>query len=196
MILPGLSAPVRTIYCIGRNYAEHARELGNEIPREPVVFLKPASSIMLSGGVLKLPLQSKRVDHEVEVVVAVGPKRLFAVGIDFTARDLQQAAKEKGLPWTLAKGLPGFAAVGSFVEAKLPLEFSLSVNGEARQRGNTGDMIFPVEGILNYLDKTYGLGDGDIIFTGTPAGVSPLKSGDRIAAELAGGLSRLELTVQ
>lgn len=196
MILPGLSTPVRTIYCIGRNYAEHARELGNDIPREPVVFLKPASSIMTSGGVLKLPRSSKRVDHEVEVVVAVGPKRLFAVGIDFTARDLQQAAKEKGLPWTLAKGFPGFAAVGSFVDAQLPLEFSLSVNGETKQTGNTKDMLFPIEKILDYLDETFGLGEGDIVFTGTPAGVSPLKSGDRIAAGLAGGLSRLELTVQ
>jgi 2-keto-4-pentenoate hydratase/2-oxohepta-3-ene-1,7-dioic acid hydratase in catechol pathway len=196
MILPGLTAPLRTIYCIGRNYAEHARELGNEIPSEPVVFLKPASSIMLSGGVLKLPARSKRVDHEVELVVAAGPKRLFAVGIDFTARDIQLAAKEKGLPWTMAKGFPGFAAVGPFIETALPLDFSLSVNGETRQKGTTKDMLVPVDKLMDYLGETFGFGDGDIVFTGTPAGVSPLKGGDRIAAELAGGISRLELTVQ
>lgn len=195
MILPGLSRPVGTIWCIGRNYAEHARELGNEVPAAPVVFLKPASSLLLDGGVLRLPPDSKRIDHEVELVVAAGDSLRMAVGIDFTARDLQEEAKKKGLPWTSAKGRPGFAAVGNFVPLALPSELELSVGGQVRQRGSTGDMILSVEMIIEHLDRTYGLAEGDLIFTGTPAGVAPVAAGATIEAMLNGGDSRLRLTV-
>ena len=195
MILPGLSRPVGTIWCIGRNYAEHAKELGNEVPAAPVVFLKPASALLLDGGVLRLPPDSRRVDHEVELVVAAGGSLMMAVGIDFTARDLQEADKQKGLPWTSAKGRPGFAAVGNFIPLALPGELELSVDGAVRQRGATKDMIFSLEKIIDHLDRTYGLAEGDLIFTGTPAGVAPVAPGARVEALLNGGESRLRLTV-
>ncbi|MBI2386390.1 MAG: fumarylacetoacetate hydrolase family protein [Elusimicrobia bacterium] len=195
MILPGLSRPVGTIWCIGRNYAEHAKELGNEAPASPIVFLKPASALLLDGGVLRLPPDSRRVDHEVELVVAAGLSLMMAVGVDFTARDLQEADKKKGLPWASAKGRPGFAAVGNFLPLTVPSELELSVDGAVRQRGNTKDMIFTIERIIDHLDRTYGLAEGDLIFTGTPAGVAPVAAGARVEALLNGGESRLRLTV-
>lgn len=196
MILPGLDLPLGTIWCVGRNYAEHAQELGNEVPEKPVVFLKPASSVVLSGGTLRLPPDSKRVDHEVELVVARaadGSPRA-AVGIDFTARDIQSELKKKGLPWTLAKGRRGFAALGPFGPMRLPSALTLSVNGALKQNGTTADMLFGPEKLLSWLDETYGLGPGDIVFTGTPAGVGPVAPGDRLEAAL-GDSSRLTLTV-
>jgi len=197
MELPGLDVPLSAIWCVGRNYAEHAAELGNAAPAEPVVFLKPPSSVLLSGGTLRLPRDSRRVDHEVELVVARAADGSLraAVGIDFTARDVQQELKKKGLPWTLAKARPGFAALGPFAPARLPAELMLSVNGSVRQRGTTADMIFPVPRLLEYLDATFRLGPGDVVFTGTPAGVGPVAAGDRIEAVLGRGESRLELTV-
>ncbi len=197
MTLPGLDSPLGTIWCIGRNYAEHAKELGNAVPSAPVVFLKPSSSVVLSGGTLTLPRDSNRVDHEVELVVARaadGSLRM-AVGVDFTARDIQEDLKKKGLPWTLAKGRPGFAALGVFVPARLPTELTLSVNGAVRQKGTTADMLFSVEKIFEYLDANYGPQPGDIVFTGTPAGVGPLVAGDRLEAVLGDSASRLTLTV-
>ena len=196
MMLPGLDLPLGTIWCVGRNYAEHARELGNAVPEEPVVFLKPASSVLLSGGTLRLPSDSKRVDHEVELVVARAADGSLraAVGVDFTARDVQADLKKKGLSWTLAKGRRGFAALGPFVPAVLPAALTLSVNGALRQSGSTADMIFPPAELLDYLDTIYGLGPGDIVFTGTPAGVAPVAAGDRVEAAL-GTASRLTLTV-
>ena len=195
MILPGLSRPVGTIWCIGRNYAEHAKELGNEVPAAPIVFLKPASALLLDGGILRLPPDSQRVDHEVELVVAAGLSLMMAVGIDFTARDLQEADKKKGLPWTSAKGRPGFAAVGNFIPLSLPAELELSVDGAVRQRGSTQDMSFSVEKLIEHLDRTYGLSEGDLIFTGTPAGVAPVAAGASISAAVNGGESRLRLSV-
>jgi 2-keto-4-pentenoate hydratase/2-oxohepta-3-ene-1,7-dioic acid hydratase in catechol pathway len=197
MILPGLDLPLGAIWCVGRNYAEHAKELGSEIPRKPVIFLKPASSVLLSGGTLRLPPDSRRVDHEVELVVARAADGSLraAVGIDFTARDIQQELKEKGLPWTLAKGRPGFAALGPFVSARLPAALTLAVNGAIRQEGRTSDMIFPAPALLDYLDATYGLLPGDIVFTGTPSGVGPVAAGDRVEAALGDGQSRLTVSV-
>lgn len=196
--VPGLGVPLRTIYCVGRNYALHAKELGNEVPTAPLIFLKPAASALFSGGVLKLPAASRRIDHELEAVVGIakGGARRIAVGIDFTARDLQAEAKKKGDPWTLAKGFAGFAALGNFVEAFPPYEFSLTVNGAPRQRGDTQAMVFPIPELLRFVDETFGgLGEGDVIYTGTPEGVAPLAPGDTLSAELGGGLSVLELTV-
>jgi 2-keto-4-pentenoate hydratase/2-oxohepta-3-ene-1,7-dioic acid hydratase in catechol pathway len=195
MILPGLSRPAGTIWCIGRNYAEHAKELGNEAPSSPVVFLKPASSLMLDGGVLRIPPDSTRVDHEVELVVAYGPSLKMAVGIDFTARDIQGELKAKGLPWTAAKGRPGFAAIGNFVDLQLPADLILSINGTTRQKGTTADMQFSVEKLIEHLNAVYGLTEGDLIFTGTPSGVGPVAAGEKIDARLNLGQSRLRLTV-
>lgn len=196
MTLPGLDVALGTIWCIGRNYAAHARELGNAPPEEPVVFLKPAAALLATGGVLTLPAISRRVDHEVELVVAVGRagERRYAVGIDFTARDVQERLKKDGLPWTLAKGLPGFAAVGPFARAELPLELALSVNGEMRQKGSTQDMLWTPPQLLAYIDERFGLREGDIVYTGTPPGVGPLKAGDVVEASL-GAVSRLSLSV-
>lgn len=194
----GLLAPVRTIYCVGRNYAEHAKELGNAVPKAPLIFLKPASAVMASGGTLRLPAGSNRVDHEVELVVAVGESgaRRYAVGVDFTARDWQLACKKSGEPWTLSKGLKGFAGLGDFIDAKPPFSFSLSVNGAVRQKGDTREMVFPIDRLLAYIDETFGLGPGDLVFTGTPAGVAPLASGDKLEAELGSGLSRFSIEVR
>jgi 2-keto-4-pentenoate hydratase/2-oxohepta-3-ene-1,7-dioic acid hydratase in catechol pathway len=195
VVLPGLSRPVGTIWCIGRNYAEHAKEMGAAVPSSPVVFTKPASSLLVDGGTLRIPKDSKRVDHEVELVVAHGARPMMAVGIDWTARDVQEELKKKGLPWTAAKGRPGFAAVGPFVPLNLPAEFEIAVDGAVKQRGSTKDMLFSVDAIVAHLDETYGLSEGDLIFTGTPPGVSPVASGAKIEARLNGGESLLRLTV-
>ena len=197
MNLPGLDAAPGAIWCVGRNYAAHARELGNAVPTELVAFLKPASSLIGDGGTLRLPPDSARVDHEVELVVGLGPGKVprMAVGVDFTARDLQEKAKNAGLPWTSAKGRPGFAAVGPFVPLVLPARFVLRVNGVVRQRGATADMLRPVDRLIAELDATFGLREGDLIFTGTPAGVAPVVSGDAVSADLEGADSRLRLRV-
>jgi 2-keto-4-pentenoate hydratase/2-oxohepta-3-ene-1,7-dioic acid hydratase in catechol pathway len=195
MILPGMNRPVGSIWCVGRNYADHAKEMGSEVPASPMVFLKPASALLLDGGILRLPSDSRRVDHEVEMVVACGQALMMAVGIDFTARDLQDEAKKKGLPWTSSKSRPGFAAVGNFIPLALPAELELSVDGHLRQRGTTKDMIFSVEALIEHLDRVYGLSDGDLVFTGTPAGVAPVSGGASVEALLNGGASRLALTV-
>lgn len=196
MTLPGLDAPPLAIWCVGRNYAAHAQELGNPVPAEPVIFTKPLSALVGDGGVVSLPPDSARVDHEVELVVGLGKgkKPVYAVGIDFTARDVQERLKKEGLPWTLAKARRGFAAVGPFAAASLPQELTLSVNGETRQKGSTKDMLFDVPRLLAYLDEKFGLSEGDLVFTGTPPGVGPLQKGDRIEATL-GAVSCLRLAV-
>jgi 2-keto-4-pentenoate hydratase/2-oxohepta-3-ene-1,7-dioic acid hydratase in catechol pathway len=197
MELPGLGVSVGTIWCAGRNYAEHAKELGNPVPAEPVIFLKPASALLSDGGMLILPADSDRVDHEVELVVGLGPAKSLrmAVGVDFTARDLQEKAKKAGLPWTSAKGRRGFAAVGPFVEFSMPARFILRVNGVIRQRGSTRDMLWGVDRLLPFLEGTYGLREGDLLYTGTPAGVGPVAAGDVLEADLEGTESRLRLRV-
>ena len=197
MKVPGLDAPVGSVWCVGRNYAEHAREMRSPVPTAPLVFLKPASSVLPSGGVLRIPPDCRRVEHELELVVArdADGALKMAAGVDFTARDLQDEAKRQGLPWTSSKGRPGFAALGPFVPADLPAALELSVNGAVRQRGDTADMIFPVARLLEHLDAVYGvLSPGDLVFTGTPKGVAPVFPGDRL--EASAGSSRLNLSVR
>jgi 2-keto-4-pentenoate hydratase/2-oxohepta-3-ene-1,7-dioic acid hydratase in catechol pathway len=203
MKIPGTSLRVENIFCIGRNYAEHAKELGNRIPMEPVVFLKPTSSICYSNGKLLLPKQSTRVDHEVEIVLVIGKSgrdldekgaldiiEAIGVGIDFTARDLQDKAKEKALPWAVSKGFDSFAAISSFVPcpkdaAKLAnLHFSLEVNGVVKQTGHSAEMLNSIPRIVSYLSGIFTLSPGDLIFTGTPKGVSPIQAGDQMLARL------------
>jgi 2-keto-4-pentenoate hydratase/2-oxohepta-3-ene-1,7-dioic acid hydratase in catechol pathway len=201
--IPGISLQVQNIFCIGRNYVEHIRELGNEVPVEPLVFLKPTSAICYSGDSIELPPQSTRVDHEVEIVVAIGRKGKFipaaeahshiagiGIGIDLTARDLQERAKEKGLPWALAKGFDHFAPISEFVSpptdpARLhSIQFQLKVNGELRQKASSSQMITSIPKLIEFLSRNFTLSPGDLIFTGTPKGVAPLKSGDRVEAKL------------
>lgn len=203
----------RTIYCVGRNYAQHAKELGNAVPSSPVIFLKPTSALCRSGWKITLPKGTGRVDHEVELVVAMagGGKHIpadkaldfvagYAVGIDVTARDLQQVAKDGGLPWALSKGMDTFAPVSDFIPrlevGAGPLNFSLQVNGVLKQKGSSKDMLFSVPEIIAYLSQFFTLNTGDLIFTGTPAGVGPLNGGDQVDAELEGGRVNLSLTVE
>lgn len=189
------------IFAIGRNYAEHIKELNNERPDEPVIFTKPDTAIIRNNGPFYFPDFSKDVHHEVELVLRISKEGkniqdkfaskyydAIGVGIDFTARDLQQKAKEKGLPWDIAKGFNGsapisdkFLLVSDFKDLK-NINFSLSINGELRQQGNTSLMLFDFDYIISYLSKFFTLRTGDLIFTGTPKGVGPVKVGDRLAA--------------
>ncbi|NGP88551.1 fumarylacetoacetate hydrolase family protein [Fodinibius halophilus] len=205
---------IGNIYCIGRNYVEHAHELENEVPDQPLVFLKPSNSIIEDGETIKLPPQSDNVHHEVEMVAAIGkegkniPEKEalsyvagYAVGIDVTARDIQQRAKDNAHPWAVAKGFDTFAPLGPFVPANTiedpqNVELQIDVNGECRQSDNTKLMIFPVAKLVHYLSTIFTLQPGDLIFTGTPKGVSPLKAGDTIKAVLGDDLSKLTIAVQ
>lgn len=204
-----------SIYCIGRNYSEHIREMHSEVTADPVVFLKPRSSVIRNGEAILYPSHSREVHHEVELVLLLGklPEqitkenalsavRAFAVGLDLTARDLQSDAKRNGLPWTMAKGFKTSAPVGNFVEFNsasidlMNLNLSVEVNGEIRQRGNTGSMIFTVIDILCFLSEYFTLTPGDLIFTGTPEGVGPITKGDLITASAGTNASFLKTHVQ
>ncbi|MBL4592929.1 MAG: fumarylacetoacetate hydrolase family protein [Flavobacteriales bacterium] len=186
------------IICIGRNYIDHAKELNNPIPKEPVFFLKPDTALLPKKNPFVYPSFSKNVQHEVEIVIKINRlgkhiEEKFAhkyyneigVGVDFTARDIQQECKEKGLPWEKAKAFDGSAPTSNFVSIKQfkdinNLGFSLQVNGEIKQQGNTKDMLFNFNQIVAYISKFFTLKIGDIIYTGTPAGVSPVQINDRI----------------
>ena len=189
------------IFAIGRNYAEHIQELNNERPGEPVVFTKPDTALLRNNDAFYYPDFSKDIHHEVELVLRISKEgknieERFAsmyfdkigIGIDFTARDLQQKAKEKGLPWDLAKGFNGSAPIG---EKFIPvgelrnlkdINFSLEVNGQVKQQGNTNLMLFSFDHIIAYLSKFFTLKTGDLIFTGTPKGVGPVAIGDKLSA--------------
>jgi fumarylpyruvate hydrolase len=197
--------PVHRIYCIGRNYAEHAKEMGAEVVSRgnPVFFLKPADAIVTDSEV-PYPSVTRELHHEVEMVVALssGGRDIdatgaldcvfgYGVGLDLTRRDLQAAAKAKGLPWDTAKGFDGSAPVSALRAASeighpSRARLSLRVNGEVRQDTDIADMIFSVADIIAELSKLFELRAGDLIFTGTPAGVGPLVRGDTFAAELQG----------
>ena len=201
------------IVCIGRNYAAHARELGNEVPEAPLLFLKPSTALVSDGGAVVLPPQTHDVHHEVELVVrigrggkgiaeadALGHVDAYAVGLDLTARDLQTAAKKAGHPWTLAKGLDTFAPLGDFAPASAvadpqALAVRLRVNGELRQDGTTADMIHSVAALVAYVSSVFTLEPGDLLYTGTPEGVGPIQDGDTLEAEIT-GLPTLRVTVR
>lgn len=209
--ISGNKMPVGDVYCIGRNYAAHAKELNNPVPKEPMVFLKPASSIVSSGEDIILPKQSSDVHHEVEVCVVLGDTSRnmtleqaeaaiagYAIGVDVTARDIQQKAKEKGHPWSVAKGFATFAPLGPFVDADAvenhaDLSLELRINSEVRQQGNTKDMIFSIPYLISFLSGIFDLQTGDLIFTGTPEGVGPVNNGDRLEAVLGDGLSKVDV---
>lgn len=190
------------IICVGRNYADHARELNNEVPTEPVIFLKPDSAILKDGKAFYLPEHLGEVHHELEIVLRVckNGKHIhekfasnyydqIGLGIDFTARDLQNKLKSKGLPWELAKGFDGSAVLGNFVAKEQlgdlhALQLRLEINGSERQQGNTRDLLFPFEKIIAFVSQYFTLRQGDLIFTGTPAGVNAVQPGDRLQGYL------------
>ncbi|HWG10303.1 MAG TPA: fumarylacetoacetate hydrolase family protein [Rhodanobacteraceae bacterium] len=196
--------PVRRIYCIGRNYADHAKEIGAQpsSSAQPVFFLKPADAVVPEGGEVPYPQATRELHHEVEMVIALsdGGRDLdaarardcifaYGVGLDLTRRDLQAVAKAKGLPWDAAKGFDYSAPVSALRRAAeighpARARLSLQVNGETRQRADIAEMIFPAAEILVELSKLFELKPGDLVFTGTPAGVGPLLRGDRFRAEL------------
>lgn len=198
--LPG----VQSIYCVGRNYMEHARELGNPVPDQPVIFTKPRTSVIQDGGQVLIPRQTSLVHHEVEMVAAVGRELKnatrqqaeqaiagYGIGIDLTARDIQQQLKERSHPWDLAKGMDTFAPVSAFLPAgkagsHRSLHLSLTRNGQTVQQGHTGEMLFGVEDLLAFLSTYFTLMPGDLLFTGTPEGVGPVTEGDRLHAVLSG----------
>jgi len=187
------------IICIGRNYSEHAKELGNEAPKEPLFFLKPDSAILPKRVPFYIPEFTNDLHFEIELLVKINKvgkhiEERFAntyydkigLGIDFTARDLQQECKSKGLPWEKAKAFDGSAVLGkefidkSEFESIQDISFSLNKNGEQVQRGNSKDMIFTIDAIISYVSQFMTLKIGDIIYTGTPAGVGPVKIGDKL----------------
>ncbi len=191
------------IICIGRNYAKHIEELKNDKPKEPVIFMKPDSAVLLKNNPFIIPPFSEDVHYEVEVLVKINRigkyiDRKFAykyydeigLGIDFTARDLQRKLKEKGLPWEKAKAFDGSAVIGKFYpKADFDpdnLNFKLFMNDELVQDGNTRNMLWKTEEIIEYVSQFFTLKIGDIIFTGTPAGVGKVKSGDVLLGELEG----------
>lgn len=209
--MPGLQ--FGSIFCIGRNYSSHIREMRSERTDEPVVFLKPRSSLIFDGDTIRLPSSSTNVQHEVELVVLIGKQiageqikealdavEAFGVGIDVTARDIQSRAKLEGLPWTLAKGFDTFSPLGNLVQLTpetdlQDLDISIKVNGETRQKGNTSQMLFKVSEVISYLAGRFTLYPGDLIFTGTPEGVSRLNRGDYVEAVLGDELSTLSVHV-
>ncbi|MBX2973146.1 MAG: fumarylacetoacetate hydrolase family protein [Flavobacteriales bacterium] len=188
------------IVCIGRNYGEHAKELGNTIPDEPVVFLKPPSALIPLSGPIVLPAFSNDVQHEVELVYSIARRNGHAVadkvtlGLDLTARDLQQELKAKGLPWEKAKAFDGSAYVADAFHtlesfpAGHHIEFLLKKNGHVVQSGHSGQMLFGVDTLIAYVERYMALEPGDLLFTGTPAGVGRLTPGDRIEGYLLGEL--------
>ncbi|MBS1587022.1 MAG: fumarylacetoacetate hydrolase family protein [Bacteroidetes bacterium] len=192
------------IICIGRNYSEHAKELNNEVPEEPVLFMKPKNALLLPEKPLYYPEFTDDLHYECEVVVRICKNGKYiqekfakkyynevTVGLDFTARDLQQKQKSKGLPWEVAKAFDSSAAVGRFVpitpEMDLQkLDFELKLNESTVQHGNTKDMIFSINKLIEYASRYFTLNIGDLVFTGTPAGVGPVSVYDHLDGYLQG----------
>ena len=188
------------IICIGRNYAEHAKEMNSPVPTEPVFFLKPDTALIKDNQPFYYPDFSKEIHHEVELVLKINkPGKNIAVefahkyydeigiGIDFTARDIQAKCKEKGLPWEKAKAFDGSAPIGQFVNKTQlnemnNINFHLNINGNTVQKGNTMDLLFSFDAVIAYVSQFVTLKTGDLIFTGTPEGVGEVKIGDRLEA--------------
>jgi 2-keto-4-pentenoate hydratase/2-oxohepta-3-ene-1,7-dioic acid hydratase in catechol pathway len=186
------------IICVGRNYVEHAKELGSEVSKTPLIFLKPPSSIIATGEPIILPPQSKQVEHEAELVVIIGKRAKnvavenakeyifgFTIGNDITARDLQKTDGQ----WTRAKGFDTFCSFGPWIDTEFDASDAVvtcRVNGQMRQMASTRDMVFNVGAIIGYITSVMTLEPGDVIFTGTPAGVGELKNGDVVEVEIEG----------
>ncbi|MGD2072657.1 MAG: fumarylacetoacetate hydrolase family protein [Candidatus Thorarchaeota archaeon] len=201
------------IIALARNYSAHAAEMKSSIPDEPTIFLKPPSSLIGDGGVVILPSVSRRVDYEVELAVIMKTQCShvsveqalhhvlgYSILIDVTARDIQAEAKKKGISWAVAKGFDTFAPLGPRIASASSLnphdcDIWLNLNGERKQQGNTRNMIFPVEALISHISRIMTLEPMDIIATGTPEGVGPLKDGDTIEAGIE-GIGTLTLHVQ
>lgn len=197
--------PVRRIFCVGRNYAEHAREMGMDPEREPPFFFtKPADAIVADGSKIVYPLRTGNLHHEIELVLALGAggrnipvesalERIFgyAVGLDLTRRDLQSAARKEGRPWDTAKGFDQSAPISSIVPATeighlQRGRIALEVNGALRQQGDIADMIWKIPEIIAELSTYFELAAGDLIYSGTPAGVGPIGRGDKLLGSIEG----------
>jgi len=190
------------LVCLARSYKKHAQEMKSDIPKEPVIFLKPASSVIFNGGTIKIPKISNSIHHEVELGIVIGKKCKniskkdamdyvfgYLVALDITARDIQSEFKKKGWPWTIAKSFDTFAPIGDVVlkeKVKNPqnLDICLKVNGVIRQNSNTRFMIFSIEEIIEFISKVMTLEPGDLILTGTPEGVSEILKGDVLEASI------------
>ena len=186
------------IFCIGRNYVDHAKELGNVVPKEPLIFMKPPTALLINNKPFYHPDFSENIHYECEIVLKIGKNgkniaerfapnyiKEIGLGIDFTARDIQQKLKEKGHPWEIAKGFNGSAVIGDFVPVEKfenleNINFHLTKNQEKVQTGNTKDMIFKFSKLISHLSKYFLIHQGDYIYTGTPAGVGKIEIGDRL----------------
>ncbi|OHC31216.1 MAG: hypothetical protein A2W79_12985 [Pseudomonadales bacterium RIFCSPLOWO2_12_60_38] len=206
--------PVGKVVCIGRNYAEHAKELDNPVPTEPLLFIKPGSCVVPLEGGFAIPTERGSVHYESEIAVLIGkplsakPSREevldaisgFAPALDLTLRDKQAELKAKGLPWEIAKSFDGAAVIAPFVVSSTfadvtDIGIRLSINGELRQDGNSAQMLNPIVPMIQYMAGCFSLQAGDVILTGTPAGVGPLNVGDEVVLELA-GVNRFESVVR
>lgn len=204
---------IRNVYCVGRNYKLHAAELGNEVPASPMLFMKPTHAVVqLDGHPVRLPGASGSVHYEAELVVLIGKEYEpgmkaddlivgFTVGLDLTLRDVQDKLKAKGQPWLAAKGFRSSAPIGRWLafpgEAVLSeADFGLRMNGREAQRGNVRDMVFGLQQLVDFTGTHYGLGPGDVLFTGTPQGVGALQDGDTLEVrwnEAAVGTTTIKL---
>ncbi len=203
--------PVGKVVCVGRNYAAHARELGNAVPETPILFLKPSTALVPLSQSFAIPQGRGECHHETEITVLIGSTLKSAseaecraaiagvtLGLDLTLRDVQNVLKKNGHPWEVAKAFDGAAPLAPFMAPAafgdlVSTTFSLSVNGAVRQQGNTSDMITPVLALLQYISTIFTLQPGDVVMTGTPEGVAALQSGDVLVLEL--GALRAETTV-
>ena len=186
------------IFCIGRNYINHAKELGNEVPTEPLIFMKPPTALLINNKPFYYPDFTKKIHYECELVVKIGRNgknidekfahtyiKEISLGIDFTARDIQEKLKAKGHPWEIAKGFNGSAVIGNFTSADKfkdvnNINFHLLLNNNKVQLANTKEMIFKVEKLITHISKYFLIHQGDYIYTGTPAGVGEIKIGDKL----------------
>jgi acylpyruvate hydrolase len=204
-LLPGgKEIRINNIFCIGKNYADHAKEMGGDVPKEPIIFLKPTSAVISEGAPIIIPAMSTNIHHEVELTVLIGKggKHIpqssamehvvgYGVGLDMTMRDRQSEAKKAGNPWAVSKGfdtsapLSVFIAASSIADPHL-LDITLKVNGAVRQHSNTKHMIFRIDVLISYLSSIFTLEEGDIIYTGTPEGVAQVVTGDVLEATIPG----------
>jgi 5-carboxymethyl-2-hydroxymuconate isomerase len=200
---PDLKHQVRKIVCVGRNYVKHIDEMAAERTKQPILFLKPSTSLLNEGNLIELPHFSREVHHEIELALLVGKKgkNIYSknwknhiigagVALDLTLRDLQTIAKTQGLPWSISKGFDGACPISAFtplsqIKNIRNLDLELYVNNNIVQRGNTSEMIFTVDVLIEYISKIFTLEEGDIILTGTPSGVGPISSGDLLKAKIS-----------
>ena len=197
-----IDLPAGKVVCVGRNYADHARELGNEVPDTPILFIKPASALAPFDDSIRIPADKGEVHHEIEMAVLIGETLSHAsakeaqwgiagygLALDLTLRDVQSQLKAKGQPWERAKAFDGACPASGFIDARgvsvrQTLDISLAINGDIRQQGNTSQMLFPTFELIAHMSESFTLEPGDIVLTGTPAGVGPLTSGDALVAKL------------